>query len=265
VSTGPSFPPRPDERWTLDTWREPPHNRRSYQRMREIVPTARVASAAEPFVLRRGRTVELDRVAVGHPDGREESASAVLARTFTDGFLLLREDEVVVETYPGGMSADRPHMLLSLSKPIIGCVVGVLADAGRVDLDAPVTAFLPELAVSGYAGASVRHLLDMRSGVAYSEDYLDPLAEIRVFAQVVGWASTTRMDLPASMYEWLATLPAAGPHGGPFHYRSCETDILGWLCERAAGRPMPSLLSELVWAPMGAEVDMDGGSTAWGR
>ena len=265
MSTVPSFPPRPDERSTLDTWREPPHNRRSYQRMREIVPTARVASAAEPFVLRRGRTVELDRVAVGHPDGREESASAVLARTFTDGFLLLREDEVVVETYPGGMSADRPHMLLSLSKPIIGCVVGVLADAGRVDLDAPVTAFLPELAVSGYAGASVRHLLDMRSGVAYSEDYLDPLAEIRVFAQVVGWASTTRMDLPASMYEWLATLPAAGPHGGPFHYRSCETDILGWLCERAAGRPMPSLLSELVWAPMGAEVDMDGGSTAWGR
>jgi CubicO group peptidase (beta-lactamase class C family) len=259
VSTVPSFPPRPDERSTLDTWREPPHNRRFYQRMREIVPTARVASAVEPSVLRRGEAAELDRVVVDHADGREESASAVLGRTFTDGFLLLRNDEVVVETYPGGMPAGRTHMLLSLSKSITGCVVAVLVDAGLVDVDAPVTAYLPELAVSGYAGATVRHLLDMRSGVAYSEDYLNPLAEIRLFAQVVGWASTTRVDLPASMYEWLATLPAAGPHGGPFHYRSCETDILGWLCERAAGRPMPSLLSELVWAPMGAEVDMDAG------
>lgn len=61
------------------------------------------------------------------------------------------------------------------------------------------------------------------------------------------------------MYEWLATLPAAGPHGGPFHYRSCETDVLGWLCERAAGRPMQELLSELLWARIGAEVDMDAG------
>jgi CubicO group peptidase (beta-lactamase class C family) len=172
---------------------------------------------------------------------------------------VLSGDEIVVETYPGGMAADRPHMFLSLSKSVVGCVVGALAAAGLVDVEGPLTAHLPELATSGYAGATVRHLLDMRSGIAYSEDYLDPTAGIRVFAQVVGWATTTDPALPASMYEWLATLQAAGPHGGAFHYRSCETDVLGWLCERAAGKPMQQLISELLWTPIGAEVDMDAG------
>jgi CubicO group peptidase (beta-lactamase class C family) len=259
TAPAPSFPPRPQDRWTLDTWREPPLNRRSYQHMREIVPTARVAAATAVPALPPGRAVALDGVRVAHPDGREETATAVLARTFTDGFLVIAGDEIVVETYPGGMPADRPHMLLSLSKSITGCVVAALAEAGLVDVDDLLTVHLPEVQASGYAEATVRHLLDMRSGIAYSEDYLDPLAEIRVFAQVVGWASTTRIDLPASMYEWLATLPAAGPHGGAFHYRSCETDVLGWLCERAAGRPMQELISELLWVPIGAEVDMDAG------
>jgi CubicO group peptidase (beta-lactamase class C family) len=257
---GPSFPPRPDERWTIDTWREPPLNRRSYRHMREIVPTARVAAAhGDASALPEAAPIALDRVGVSHPDGRQETAEAVLARTFTDGFLVISGDEVVVETYPGGMAADCPHMLLSLSKSIVGCVVASLAEAGLVDIEGLVTVHLPELLASGYAGATVRHLLDMRSGIAYSEDYLDPTAGIRVFAQVVGWASTVRTDLPASMYEWLATLPAAGPHGGAFHYRSCETDVLGWLCERAAGRPMQELISELLWTPIGAEVDMDAG------
>ena len=33
-------------------------------------------------------------------------------------------------------------------------------------------------------------------------------------------------------------LVAAREHGGAFEYRSCETDVLGWVCERAAGRRM---------------------------
>ena len=253
-----SFPRRPEQRWTLDTWREPPLNRQSYQHMREIVPTARVAGRPlGATALRSADHVPLEQVVVATSDGRGESAAAVVGRTFTDGFLVLRDDAVVVESYPDGMPADRTHMLLSLSKSVVGCVVAALAEAGMVDVDGPLTAHVPELAASGYAGASVQHLLDMRSGIAYSEDYLDPVSGIRVFAQVVGWASPAVSGLPASMYEWLATLSAARPHGGAFEYRSCETDVLGWVCERASGRPMQDLIADLIWRPIGAEVDMD--------
>ena len=55
------------------------------------------------------------------------------------------------------------------------------------------------------------------------------------------------------MYGFLATLTRAREHGGAFEYRSCETDVLGWVCESAAGARMAGLLADLVWRPMGAE------------
>ena len=60
---------------------------------------------------------------------------------------------------------------------------------------------------------------------------------------------------PRGLYRFLATLRAEAPHGERFLYRSAESDVLGWVCERAAGQPMPALISELIWAPMGAEHD----------
>ena len=100
-------------------------------------------------------------------------------------------------------------------------------------------------------------VLDMRSGINFSEEYLDPDAEVRLLEQVIGWAPRTQPGLPSSMYEYLSTLSAARAHGTAFDYRSCETDILGWVCERASGVRMPELLSSLIWSRIGAEQDMD--------
>ena len=67
---------------------------------------------------------------------------------------------------------------------------------------------MPALASSGYAGATVRNLLDMRSGIKFSEDYLDPLAEVRLIEQAIGWAPRTVPDLPSTMYDFLADAAA---------------------------------------------------------
>lgn len=77
----------------------------------------------------------------------------------------------------------------------------------------------------------------MRSGIKFSEEYLDQQAEVRLLEQAIGWAVRDEQNQnPAhGMYEYLATLQAKAPHGGPFEYRSCETDVLGWVCEAAGG------------------------------
>jgi CubicO group peptidase (beta-lactamase class C family) len=98
----------------------------------------------------------------------------------------------------------------------------------------------------GYRGARVRHLFDMRSGIAFSEDYLDPDSEVRLLEQAVGWAPRRSPRVPPTLHGFLLTLRQVLEHGGPFEYRSCETDILGWICEAAAGRRFPKLAGELV-------------------
>jgi CubicO group peptidase (beta-lactamase class C family) len=255
VMTG--FPPPPEQRWTLEEWQQHPQNRWSFRHVREVVPTARVARGlGPPSTLPVGKPLDLG-IAVPDATTGRHSLGDVLDATFTDGLLVLHDGRVVVEEYPSGMHPLETHLLMSVSKSIVGCVTGILIDAGCIAVEDRVVRHVPELGSSGYADATVRDLLDMRSGVRFSEAYLDPDAEVRLLEQVIGWAPRRRQDLPHSMYEYLATLEQDRPHGGPFSYRSCETDVLGWVCERASNQRMPDLLSETLWSKLLPEQDTD--------
>ncbi|MGK5682338.1 serine hydrolase domain-containing protein [Actinoplanes sp. URMC 104] len=199
----------------------------------------------------------MGEVAVRGLAGTVTDVDHVLEDTFTDAVLVVHRGRVVLERYHGETRSDTPHLLMSMSKSVVGCVVANLVSWGVVHLDQPVTDHIPELAVSGYRGARIRDLLDMRSGIKFSEQYTDLDAEVRVIEEAMGWRPKTRIDLPQSMYAYLATLTQARDHGGVFEYRSCETDVLGWVCERAAGRRMADLIAELIWGPIGAEKDAE--------
>jgi CubicO group peptidase (beta-lactamase class C family) len=164
---------------------------------------------------------------------------------------------VVQEWYGPEGDADRTHAVMSITKSVVGCVAAVLEERGDLDLDGLVTGYVPELAQSGFAGATVRHLLDMRSGVRFREEYTNPDAEVRQLDQWMGWGPNAADVEPRGLYRFLATLRADGPHGGRFLYRSAESDALGWVCERAGGARMADLISTLVWTPMGAEHDAE--------
>jgi CubicO group peptidase (beta-lactamase class C family) len=101
----------------------------------------------------------------------------------------------------------------------------------------------------------VRHLLDMRSGISFIEDYVDPDSDVNIVDQVMGWAPRSSPEVPATLHDFLLTLRQKSAHGGPFEYRSCETDVLGWICEVAGGQRMSELMSELLWSRIGAQCD----------
>jgi hypothetical protein len=190
----------------------------------------------------------------------------VLEDTYTDATVVVHGGRVVLERYAGETAPATPHLLMSISKSVVGCVVGNLVERGLLSPSHLVTDHVPELEQSGYRGASLRDILDMRSGVEFSEDYTDLTAEVRVIEQAIGWRPASDRRVPRSMYAYLTTLGGTGEHGGVFDYRSCETDVLGWVCERATNTRMADLISELVWSPIGAERDAeitcDGAGTA---
>ena len=59
--------------------------------------------------------------------------------------------------------------------------------AAQLDVSAPVTAIVPELAGTSFDGATVQHLLDMRAGTAFNEEYADPEADVRTYERVYLW------------------------------------------------------------------------------
>jgi hypothetical protein len=146
--------------------------------------------------------------------------------------------------------------VFSVSKSICGALGGILADRGLLDPDAPVTFHVPELGGSVYANCRVRHLLDMAVGIAFTEDYDDPGGDVARYRNAVGW-DPIPPGQPATDLRTYLTLqrPDGQQHGGLFHYVSTNTDVLGWVFERACGQPYCDIVSDYLWKPLGAECD----------
>ncbi len=241
-------PLRRDPSASAENWQEAPVNRWSFWNVRELLPTHPVARGDGPVrpLPDHPRDQDVLAVEVTRIDGTRATVGDVLADTWTDAYAVLQDGHLVAEDYVATGGPQRTHALFSVTKSMVGCVAGILVDRGLLDPASEVTEHVPELAGSGYAGATVQHLLDMRSGVRFLEDYTDPEAEVR---QLDRWIAER------GVYPFLETLRQEAPHGSRFLYRSAETDVLGWVCERAGGARMADLLSDLVWSPMGAEQD----------
>lgn len=253
------FPSETDARVTLINWQDPPFNRWSFQHLRELIPTQRIARGTGPVRPLPRRPDELDPAAVQvrQMDGRVGTLADVLAETWTDAVVIVHDGQIVLESYDNEMAQDTPHLLMSVTKSVIGCIAGILHDLGELDPEQPVETYVPEVAGSGYGGARVRDVLDMRTGVAFSEEYTNPEAEVRVMERYMGWRPGLSPGDNGGMYAYLTALGTVSPHGGTFVYRSADTDMLGWICERASGVRMADLISALLWQPMGAEFDAE--------
>jgi CubicO group peptidase (beta-lactamase class C family) len=240
---------------SLDNWLSAPYARWSFQHVEDVVPTAVISRGTGPVAALPAASAPVAEIPVSSADGVATTVGAVMAGTATDGWAVAYRGSLVAEEYLDGLAARTRHLLFSVSKSLVAAVAGALHAAGAIELDALVTKYVPALAHCGYAGATVRHLLDMRSGIAFSDNYLHPTAEIHMLDESMGWAPRSRPEGPATLRDFLLTLRQKSAHGGPFEYRSCETDVLGWICEVAGGQRMPELMSELLWSRLGAQCD----------
>ena len=249
------FPSEPQSRATLLNWQDPPFNRWSFQHLRELIPTQRISHGHGPVRPLPHNDTSLDpgAVAVQRLDGRPSTLADVLAETWTDAVVVVHDGRLVLESYDNGMGPDSVHLLMSVTKSVVGCVAGVLMSRGQLDPTLPIDLYVPEIAGSGYSGATTRDLLDMRTGVLFREEYTNPYSEVRQMERYMGWRPGLSPGYDGGMYAFLASMGAVGPHGGSFVYRSADTDMLGWVCERAAGVRMADLISDLIWKPVGAE------------
>jgi CubicO group peptidase (beta-lactamase class C family) len=237
---------RPPFPVTLDNWQTAAQIGWTFCHIAEIFPTAPISRGSEPAAPLPRRITPVADLPCQNPDGDTSTVGAIMAATETDGWMVAHDGQILAEQYAGAMELATLHLLMSVSKSIVGVLVGALVAEGALNVKAPVTAYVPALGQTGYRGATVRHLLDMRSGIVFSEDYLNPDAEVRVLEQAVGWAPPRSPHVPTTLRGFLRTLRQGSPHGGPFDYRSCETDILAWVCEAATRLRFTELAGELV-------------------
>jgi CubicO group peptidase (beta-lactamase class C family) len=251
------FPPDPEGLVTLENWTSAPYLRWGFLHVREIVPTARIGRGQSGPSEFEHHQRDLGGIVFERPGGGTTTVSELLDATSTDGFLVLHRGQIVTERYWNGMTSSTTHLLQSVSKSVAGTVAGIVVGRGLLDPEKPVTEYVPELAGGSFDDATVRHVLDMSTGTRYDETYADPDSDVRLTEEACGWRPA-REGLPFSnLYEQIAELENARPHGEMFEYRSILTDLLGWILERATETPYAELVSRELWSQIGAEHDAE--------
>src|SRR5262249_14500963 len=141
-----------------------------------------------------------------------------LYETSTDGLVIVKRGRVVFEHYANGMTPATPHILMSVSKSLLGLLAGACGD---LHPDRRVTDVVPEVAGTAYEGATIRDLLDMRAGIAFDEDYLALSGPIVAYRKATGWHPLEPGEPPSDLRSFYRTLKEShGAHGGPVHYVS---------------------------------------------
>lgn len=236
-------------------WDRAPWNRWSFQHVREIVPTVQVWRGPGPVSPLPTSFQDIDNIAF-ESDGRHFTVADFLNANFTDGFLVLHRGKTVAERYGNGMSRQTPHLSQSVAKSVVATVAGILVGRNVIDPDALLTTYLPELEATAYRGATVRHVLDMTSGVVFDETYTAPDSHMARMDAACGWKERLDPSWPSSVWDLILTLVHSEcGHGTSFRYRSVETDVLAFVLERASGTRLAELVSRELWSPMGAEED----------
>lgn len=240
-------------------WDRPPWNRWSFQHIREILPTVEVwrGNGDRRQLYRNER--DLDGLAVKDSFGNDATLAGLLDETFTDGFIVLKDGAVVYERYFNGMTERTLHLSQSMAKSVTATVAGILVGRGLLDPAAAVTVYLPELEQTGWRGATLQQVLDMTTGVRFSEEYINPTSEMGQVDVASGWKplppnSDPNFIWPTHIWDLILKLKdTVRPHGAAFQYRSIETDVLGFAMERVTGKRLAELVSEEIWQKIGAD------------
>lgn len=235
-----------------------PAMRWSVSNFRQLMPTINVSRGlGAPVALPTALRSDIDSLSFT-PIGTQQAMTweQSLAATYTDGIVVLHRGKIVYERYFGVLTPEGQHAAMSVTKSVVGTLGATLVAEGRIDASKRVVDYVPELAHSAFANASVRQVLDMTTGLKYSEDYADPNAEVWAHAQAgnplpkpKGYAG------PRTYYEFLQSVQLEGKHGVAFSYKTINTDVLGWVIARVSGRNVAQLLSERIWSRLGAEQD----------
>jgi len=173
-----------------------------------------------------------------------------LQRNPTTGLLVARGDTILLERYQYGRNDQHRFTSWSMAKTVTAMLVGIAIAEGRIrSVDDPASAYVPGLAGTEYGRTSLRHLLQMSSGVSFTEVYSgrDDVARL---------ARETFLQMAPGGVEAVTPFnERAVPAGTKFSYASVETQVLGLVLRQAVGRPVADYLSEKIWQPIGAEAD----------
>lgn len=232
--------------WPKITFLWPAHVQENFRHLAQIFPVREIKRSSAP----RPWQTDHRPLSVDYQyGGTMHSLEAFLQRSATTSFLVIHRGKIIDERYFTGYRQDDQATSFSVAKSFVATLVGVALEEGLIrSLDDDISEYVPALRGSGFEGASIADVLQMSSGIDFSERYDDDSTDaFRIFDQMYLWRYGIQ-DITGSFGR-------STPPGQTFHYASINTQALGMLVSEVSGRSLADYFQEKLWQPLGAESD----------
>lgn len=224
---------------------EPKDRVGAFTHLDEIYPTRQVKAAAPPWMFKRA-AVEL-------PDSFRDHLTDYLSRNPVTGLLIVKDDQVLFESYQYSRTDRDRFVSQSMVKSITGMLVGIAIAEGTIkSVDDPVETYVEGFKGSEYGRTTIRDLLHMSSGVEFGEQEDGGRDLNRLWIDMVAGLGNPRKGTVNSIIQFNHRI---APPGTRFYYASIEPDVLGVVLHQATGKSLSSYFQEKIWQPIGAEAD----------
>lgn len=244
------FPPALEKQIPRGGGLRPPFMHWALSHARETAPTGGVRHAEQPMALAAVSTMVPDDLEM-QIGGRRLRLSAYLSATHTDAFIVVYHGKIVYEHYRGDMHRHQPHIWASMTKSVTGLLAAMLIDEGKLDPEAPLSRYVPELAGNPFGDATVQQNLDMEVPVAYPAE-LPP--DLGLFGAV--GIVPRKGNAPDNIYDFLKVVhtneQATGKAGVErlWYYQNGSAEAVGWALRRIAGQRWVQLVTDRLWSRM---------------
>lgn len=228
----------------------------NFKNLHQIFPTVNVYRNGPVRELKSRPMPEIGEYIVDTPEGKLSFDEFIASdQSTTMGVVVLHKGDIVYERYPRMQEYEKP-VYWSTSKVFPATIIRLLEERGKIDVSKPIDHYIPKLAGSGFAGTSVRHILDMASGLDCSDEYESRDSCYYLYSMAIGDGFRTE-NAPDNPYDFAATYEAIreAPPGTKFSYSGLNTFILGWLVEEIMDMPFQDAFSKEIWYHIGAEAD----------
>ncbi|MBK9104576.1 MAG: serine hydrolase [Saprospiraceae bacterium] len=176
---------------------------------------------------------------------KEIAFDQFLEKSKTVAFLIIKNDTIQYERYFKGYDRSGIVPSFSVAKSVTSILIGCAIEDGYISgVEEPVTNYIPELRENGFDKVTIRHLLQMTSGIKFSESYVNPFGQAASFY----YGNNLR--------EKTTAIKLKSEPGTAFKYQSGNTQLLGLVLERALkDKTITQYLQEKLWTPLGMEYD----------
>lgn len=215
----------------------------SYRHLDKILPTRTVRAADPPLRLLNGARADPLEYRF---DGEARALDDYVDAARMTGLIAVRNGEIRFERYAHGATADSRLTGMSITKSVVSTLVGTALHEGLIDdLSDPIDRYVPALADSGYGGVPIEAVLQMSSGIDFTQAYGDPTGDSARL-----WDAVTD-PRSGPVTDFLLARDSQAPPGKRFNYNPLDTLALGWLVRSVTDGNLSNYLAERIWRPAG--------------